>query len=265
MVDGPEPFGRCLVPDLDRQPGQIVDRVEVRSRIGGVVVVKLEPAEGGRGAADIVQLHQADAGHLPQTGAGSIGKGGIFGHQGVSVIQELQSIADPVLVHQGQGVDACGMRLDEPVRLSARDYGHLFGRGCLPFVVTDGQVVEMGDLEVSRVALGAGGGVQTLVPKGSLVELPLVQDGPGDVIEPVQALAILAGHRGTPEGLQSGEIGRCRAHLDRPCQGHGVALLRREGGAGQQNRQQGNEGGDAQGHSDLELIRHRRRQGFPKL
>ena len=103
------------VAGLARQPGQIVDGVEIRPRIGGVGEIDLEPTEGGGGASDVVQLQQADAGHLPQSRPRRVRIGGVVGDQGVRVGQQAQSLADLVLVHQGQGPDAYGVGPGEPV------------------------------------------------------------------------------------------------------------------------------------------------------
>ena len=234
-VHGEQPFGQGLVADLNRHAGQIIDGVKVGPGVGRVAVVHLEPTEGVGGAADVVQLHQADAGHLPQARARRVGEGVVLGDQAHGVVEQVQPFAEAVLVHQGQGVDAGGVGPDEPVGFRPGDLFHRDGGGVLARVVADGQGVEMGDLRIARVTLPPGGGGKLQVPPGRALEIALIQIGPDDMIEPVQPLPAGRAQSGLTEGLELGEGRGPGAAFDCGGQCHRVAM-RRVRGSGEGRR-----------------------------
>ena len=168
--------------------------------------------------------------------------------EGVGVRQQFQPLADLVLVHQGQGPDARGVGLGEPVLFRGRLAAHLVGRRGVALVVAQHQVVQGGDADIAAVLLKVGGLRQAAVPVGGLVELALVQHDPGDVIEALQPLAVVALLGRAAEGPQGGEVGRAGAALDglgqfdRRAFRTGGLGLGAQGDALDQQRDQGEEG-----------------------
>jgi len=134
---------------------------------------------------------------------------------------------------------------DEPVAAAPGDAVHLGRDRDLALVVTGGEIVEMGDIDIAGVVLAPGGVGQAAVPHRGALEFALVQDGPGDVIEPVQPLPVAASGGGVTEGLERREIGGGRAPLDEPGESQRIRPAARDrcglsgftGRAGERNEQ----------------------------
>ncbi|MNJ18823.1 hypothetical protein D3C77_131340 [compost metagenome] len=220
MVGGVIMLGLRQVPHLKRHAGQIVETVEVGTRIVGVGIVDLEPTEGIGGAGHVAQFHQPHAGHFPHAGAGRGGEGIVDGNFRLHRAQQAQPLADAVLIHQSQGAQPGGVRLDEPVARGPGRAIQLGHHGHVALVIADGQGVQPGDAQVALVILGARLCGKTVVPQGRLVEIPLVQHRPGDMIEAIEPLAVATFQRLQTEGLQGREIGAGGPRLDRLGQFH---------------------------------------------
>jgi hypothetical protein len=155
------------------------------------------------------------------------GIGITLGDRPVDLGQHLQRVADPVVVHQRQGVQAGGVNAREPVGLGVGQIPHLLGGPDFSVVVADRQRVQIGDHHIAGVVLAPRGGLQPVVPEARLLELALVQIDPGHMIEPVQTLAVAPDRRRLAEAIEGAEVRRARAAFDRLDQGCGATRRRR--------------------------------------
>ncbi|MNI27066.1 hypothetical protein D3C73_807890 [compost metagenome] len=232
------------VPHLKRHPRQIIEAVEVGTRIIGIGIVDLETAEGRRRSSHVAQLHQAHAGHFPDPRARGGGIGVMHRDLAFGRGQQAQAFADAVLIHQGQGAQAGRMSHDEPVAARPRRVRHLLLDRQIALVVADGQGVQPRNGQVALVVLGPRLGLQAIVPEGRLFEVPLVQDRPCDVIEPVQPLAVAPLHGLQAKGLQRREIRAGGPLL------HGAGQLRSLSDAGHGGRGRRQYGDSDQGRTE---------------
>ena len=144
------------------------------------------------------------------------------------------------------------MRPDEPVPALTGHPVHLRGDAEIALVVARGQIVQTGDVDVSRIVLPPGGLGQPAVPDGGALEFALVQNGPGDVIEPVQTFPVTPLEGGHAEGLKGPEVSGRRPLLNETRKGERI---------GRTTRSRSRLGGSAGRHRERDEQNKARRKG----
>ncbi|MNS51738.1 hypothetical protein D3C72_844290 [compost metagenome] len=173
-----------------------------------------------------------------------MGRGGIgvlVGDVGLGLIEQLQPLADPVLIHQGQRRQSRGMGAHEPVDAIDDHPIHFDIDVQVALIIAGAEVVQMRDLDEALIALRPRSFFQTAVPEGGALELALVLNDPDDVINPVQPLAVPAPVGRLAKGFQLGETRPRGARLHGPQQIRRRTFAWRRGldlGLGQTRRQQ---------------------------